>query len=309
MDFNHYFSNDEIEKIIKEWAEEFPDLVELQIIGESFEKRPIWLVTLTNKATGKDTDKPAVWLDANIHATEISGTTTLLKAAYNLLHGYSRDEQPRRLLDQIVYYIVPRINPDGAALALADKPRFIRSGVRPYPWLELEEGLHEEDIDGDGRILQMRIEDPNGDWKISKLDPRLMEKRSLNEHGGHYYRLLPEGRMHNYDGSTIKLAAQPEGLDFNRNFPFEWRGESEQAGAGPYPISESETRTIAEFIMKHPNINAAITYHTFSAAILRCYSTKSDDDMETNDLWVYKKIGQLGTEYHGISLRVYFSRF
>ncbi len=100
-----------------------------------------------------------------------------MKIAHTLLEGYGKDAQITRLLDQAVYYIVPRVNPDGAALALADQPRYIRSGVRPYPWQEKDEGLHEQDMDNDGRILQMRMADPNGDWKVSELDPRLMQKR------------------------------------------------------------------------------------------------------------------------------------
>ena len=42
----------------------------------------------------------------------------------------------------------------------------VRSSTRPYPWDEDEiEGLTVEDVDGDGRILQMRMADANGLWK------------------------------------------------------------------------------------------------------------------------------------------------
>ena len=123
-------------------------------------------------------------------------------------------------------------------MALAANPRYVRSGTRPYPYSEPLAGLHEEDIDGDGRILQMRIRDPHGDWKISSLDNRLMEKRGPDEHEGEFFRLLPEGRLEEFDGVEIKLAKPLQGLDFNRNFPFEWQPESTQAGAGPFPASE-----------------------------------------------------------------------
>jgi hypothetical protein len=54
-----------------------------------------------------------------------------------------------------VVYMVPRLNPDGAELALADKPRHIRSSTRPYPFDEQPvDGLTVEDVDGDGRMLQ-----------------------------------------------------------------------------------------------------------------------------------------------------------
>jgi murein tripeptide amidase MpaA len=299
MDFNHYFTNEELESILKRWAEEYPELCSLTQIGESYEKRPIWLLILTNRSTGPDHEKPAVWIDANLHATEIAGTTTALLIAHSLLAGYGAEERFTRLLDRTTYYIVPRANPDGAYLALSDRPRYIRSGVRRYPWLEKDEGLHEEDIDGDGRIRQMRILDPNGDWKVSTLDPRLMEKRAPDEVGGTYYRILPEGRIEDFDGYLVKVARQLEGLDFNRNFPFEWRPEGDQHGAGPYPVSEPEVKALVAFITGHPNINFAVTYHTYSRVILRPYSTKPDEEMVAEDLWVYQKIGEIGSRFTG----------
>ena len=299
MDFNHYFTNQEITDLIAEWTNNYPHLFQVSSIGSSHEGRPIHLFTLTNRQTGADTDKPAIWIDANIHATEITGTTSALYITDHLLRGYGIDEQVTRQLDQSVYYIVPRVNPDGADWAMAPNPRYVRSGVRSYPWEEKDEGLFSQDINGDGKILQMRLLDPNGDWKISSLDPRMLEKRAPDDHGGTYYRLLSEGLLEDYDGYIIKLARPLEGLDFNRNFPFEWRTEGDQNGAGPYPTSEPETRALADFVAKHPNINIAITFHTSSRVILRPYSTKSDDDMNVEDLWVFKKIGELGTKLTG----------
>ncbi|HBY08536.1 MAG TPA: carboxypeptidase, partial [Chloroflexi bacterium] len=160
--------------------------------------------------------------------------------------------------------------------------------MRPYPWDDKAEGIHGQDIDQDGRILTMRIPDPNGDWKVSELDPRLMDRRAPDEQGGQYYRLLPEGYLEDYDGYQIKVARSLRGLDFNRNFPVEWKPESDQRGAGPYPGSESETKALIDFITSHPNINTGIAYHTYSGVILRPPSTHSDDELDATDLWTYK---------------------
>jgi murein tripeptide amidase MpaA len=298
MEFNRYFTNAEIDDHLTTWVQTYPKLISVEKIGVSYEKRPIWLATITNQDSGPAGEKPAVWVDANIHATEIAGTTVAMRLIHTLLTGKD-DPQIAALLDQCTFYIVPRFNPDGAGLALGPRPRYLRSGVRSYPIPELDDGLHEEDIDGDGRILQMRITDPYGDWKISSQDSRLMEKRGPAEHGGTYYRLLPEGTIENYDGYLVRLARPLQGLDFNRNFPYEWRPENDQQGAGPYPTSEIEIRTVVDFITKHPNINFAITYHTFSRVILRPYSTHPDDDMETDDLWVYELIANLGSQITG----------
>jgi murein tripeptide amidase MpaA len=299
MDLNRYFTNEALEQVLQGWVLEFPNLVTLTQLGKSYADKPIWLLTLTHRETGPDKDKPAIWIDGNIHATEISGTTTVLKIANHFLTGFGHDPHLTDLLNTSVLYLVPRINPDGAEYAMAANPKYIRSGIRPYPQLEKDDGLHAEDIDGDGRILQMRIPDPNGDWKISSLDPRLMEKRAPMDFEGTFYRLLPEGKVENFDGYSIKNAKPYEGLDFNRNFPFEWRSEGEQKGAGPYPGSEPEIKALLDFIVNHPNINIAVTFHTYSRVILRPYSTKSDDAIETEDLWVMKKIGEIGTQFTG----------
>ena len=59
MDFGHYHANDEINAFLAQWAKDYPQLVDLYSVGKSFEGRDIMQITVTNKATGKDTDKPA----------------------------------------------------------------------------------------------------------------------------------------------------------------------------------------------------------------------------------------------------------
>ncbi|MEM6431180.1 MAG: M14 family zinc carboxypeptidase, partial [Deinococcota bacterium] len=143
------------------------------------------------------------------------------------------------------------------------------------------------------------IQDPNGPWKASEQEPRLLVQREPTEVGGIYYRLLPEGRLENYDGVTLKMQPKKEGLDLNRNFPANWRQENEQFGAGPFPTSEPEVRNLVEFIARHKNITGGLTFHTMSGVLLRPYSHKPDDEMAAEDLWTFKQIGDKGTEITG----------
>jgi len=156
-----------------------------------------------------------------------------------------------------------------------------------------------EDVDGDGRILMMRVPDPDGPWKVCPDEPRLLTRRDPAETGGQYYRLLPEGRIEDYDGILVRVRPDKEGLDLNRNFPVYWRQEHEQEGAGPYPTSEPEVRALTHFIASHPNITGGIAFHTFSGVILRPYSYQSDEALPAEDLWTYQKIGQKGTDATG----------
>ena len=308
--FNTYYSNEELAAILQSLAKEYPEIMELHTLGKTHEGRDIPLVVITNKQTGPDKEKPASWLDGNIHAAELAPSMAALYFIHKILSQYGKDAKITRIVNEQTLYVAPRLNPDGAATALsATNPQYLRSGTRPYPLKDKQDGLHMQDIDGDGRLLQMRIQDPTGDWKVSEKDARLMVKRGLDEEGGTYYRLFPEGLIENYDGTTVLMAPAYQGLDFNRNFPWAWRPEGEQVGAGDYPASEPEVRAIVEFITQHPNICSAITYHTFSRVILRPFSTKSDDEMDTEDKWVYEAIGEMGTKMTGYPAVSVFHNF
>src|SRR3954451_457781 len=299
--FDRFYRYDELTEILQAWAQEHESLCRVESIGKSFEGRDIWLVTITNFETGADLDKPALMVEANIHALEVTGNTAALHLVDKLLRGYGSDSKITRCLDTRAMYVVPRLTPDGAELALADKPKFVRSSVRPYPRLDEQDGLYEEDIDGDGRILMMRLEDSNGVWKAHPDEPRLMTPREPDEgaEDGTFYRLLWEGLIRNYDGVQIKIAPPLEGLDLNRNFPVEWAPEGEQPGAGPFPFSEPETRAYGEAVAARPNITGLIAYHTFSGVHLRPYASYDDDRFPTGDLRAYALLGDEATKRTG----------
>lgn len=298
--FDRFYRYDELAGVLHALAREHPHLVSIESIGRSHEGRDIFVLTVTNTRTGPPSEKPAFWVDGNIHSTEVAASAAALYFLNTLVTQYGHDDEVTRALDTRTFYVCPRINPDGAEWALADKPKWVRSSTRAYPFDEEEsEGLVVEDVDGDGRILQMRIEDANGLWKAHPDEPQLMVRREPTETGGTYYRIVPEGRYDGYDGHTLKIKRPRERLDLNRNFPASWRQEFEQAGAGPYPTSEPEIRAVVDFVVRHPNITAGTTFHTWSGVLLRPFEHLSDDEMDAEDLWFYQKTGRKGSELTG----------
>jgi murein tripeptide amidase MpaA len=298
--FDRFYRYRELTDLLKAFVAEFPELLSLESIGRSHEGRDIWVVTATNRATGSAEGKPAFWVDGNIHSTEVAASAACIYFLNELVRGYGKDADVTRALDTRALYICPRINPDGAEWALADKPKWVRSSTRAYPYdEEAIEGLTVEDIDGDGRILQMRIVDPNGLWKSHPQEPRLMVRRDPAEAGGTYYRILPEGSIEGYDGFMLKVKKPKQGIDLNRNFPGNWRQEFEQLGAGSFPTSEPEVRAVVEFVIGHPNIAGGVAFHTWAGVLLRPFDHLPDTEMHAEDLWHYQRVGAKGTELTG----------
>jgi hypothetical protein len=299
--YDRYPRFDELTQWLDEFADEYPTLVRTSSIGKSYEGRDLWLLTVTNHDIGVPDEKPAIWIDGNIHASEVTASVAIVHLLDRLTSGYGDDPQITRALDTRTFYLVPRVNPDGAELARAEVPSFVRGSVHPWPFTEQLPGLVGADIDKDGRILQMRVEDPNGAWKVYANDPRLMVAREPDEDGdGPYYRLLSEGTIHDYDGVRIPTAPYRAGIDPNRQFPYKWERKVEGPwDAGEYPGAEPEIGALLRAVTERKNICAYLAYHTFSGVHIRAYSDQADEALPADDLWTYDVLGQMATELTG----------
>ena len=300
--FDHHPRFAELSEWLHFLAAQYPDLVELDVLGRSHEGREVWIATVTNRVTGRHGDKPAIWLDGNIHASETTASVALIHLMHTLCSAYGTDATVTRALDTRTFYIVPRVNPDGAELALGEVPFIVRSTVREWPRTDQADGLVVSDIDHDGRILQMRAADPNGTWKALASNPRLLVAREPDEDGaGPYYRLYREGRVQGYDGVRVPVATPIAGIDSNRNFPYNWERYPGKAptGAGDFPTSEPEVRAVVEGVIARPNITAYLAYHTFSGVHLRPFGDKPQDQYPSVDLWTFQDIGERYTALTG----------
>ena len=303
--FDHYFSFEEMEAFLKDAATRYPGLCDLSSAGKSGEGRDIWVMTLSDKSVGLPEDKPAIYIDGNFHAGEVTGSMINLYAINYILDNYGKNTKVTDLLKRSTFYVIPRVSPDGAEVYLTT-PETLRSAPRPYPFPHPEEreGLYAADIDGDGHILTMRIKDDAGEWKLSPKDPRAFKRRAPDEHEGTFYRVYTEGFLrkdHVTDENPLAVKSAPSkwGLDFNRNFPYGWVTEAEQSGAGAFPLSEPETRAVAQFIVKHPNISLGLTYHTTGGVILRVPGAHSHKKSPRHDIEAMIAIGEMGAQETG----------
>lgn len=295
---DRYYTYAHLTEMLNNWAREYPEIMTIESIGISHEGRDIWAVTLTNPATGHHSEKPATFVDSNIHAGEVTGQAAVLWLLNHMLKGYGTDDVVTRAMDTSTLYAIPGIMLDGIEMYLTT-PERMRSSVRNYPVTDETDGLQREDLDGDGRILQMRVVDAAGAWKKHPEDERVMVRRTPDEFGDDYYSVYEEGSMSNWNGGKIDLTPEYYGLDLNRNFPLDWKPEWDQKGAGEFPLSEPETRALSDFLLAHENIGTSQHFHTWSAVILRPGVNIADDDMDRGDLAALKAIGKMGEDETG----------
>lgn len=248
--------------------------------------------------------RPALWVDGNMHAIELAGSSVALAIAEEAialhLDDPHRAEGPiRDAARNALFYVLPRMSPDGAEAVLCTG-RY----VRPVPRDERIERAHArwvaQDVDGDGLALLMRKEDPTGEFVAHPEFPGLMLPRQI-EDAPPYYKLYPEGRIENFVGRTIPDSdfLSDNWPDLNRNFPWAWMGDHRQKGAGPHPGSEPESRAVIEIAARHPNIFAWANLHTFGGVMIRPPGDEPDSKMDPADLALYRQVEAWSEELCG----------
>lgn len=292
-----YLDHAEVTAQLQAWAGAFPNLLRLHSMGQTPQGRELWIATI---GLEPDRIRPSVWVDANMHATEVAGTQIALAIAEDVLRLHLEPEAPlhglpghlREVVRDVLFHVMPRVSPDGAD-AVLHEGRWIRSvprDDRPHR----RSTWRARDLDGDGLALTMRKIDPTGEWVVCPDDPDLMVPRRLEDEGP-FYKVWPEGIIENFDGQQVPSPAMnsDNAPDLNRNFPYDWGPEHLQSGAGDYPASEPESAAVVEFTTAHPEIFAWLDLHTFGGVFIRPLGTGPDETMDPADLAVFREAGAM----------------
>ena len=109
--FDRFLRYAELTEVVKGMASEFPQLVSVESIGRSHEGRDIWVATVCNRAAGAPGERPAFWVDGNIHSVEVAASAACLYFLQYLLDNYGKDPDVTRALDTRTFYVCPRDQP------------------------------------------------------------------------------------------------------------------------------------------------------------------------------------------------------
>lgn len=293
LTFDNWYTVEMVGEALKALHKAYPELTKLDIVGKSEEGREIYCMTINNPKTGKELDKPGIYVDGNIHGNEIQGGEVSLYLLNYLLTHYGKNQEITQLVDKKCFYLVPVVNPDGRYHFFEDANDPDSNRSLRIPKDDDRDGLLDEDypddLDGDGNICEMRKRDPFGRYKTDPEDPRLMVMVKPGEKG-EWTILGSEGIDNDGDGQVNE---DSEGyVDPNRNWGFAWMPEYVQEGSGDYPFSGKGIKALGEYIRKRPNICVVWSLHNFGGMFLRGPATKAQGEYPPQDIAVYDYLGE-----------------
>lgn len=231
------------------------DFVALRSLGKSIGGRDVWLLTI---GTGKTDEKPAVAIAGGVYGSHLAGSELALRMAQRLAQFAETDEATKKLLAEYTIYVIPRPSPDSAAKCFVQPFRERAGNDRPTDD-DRDFSFGEDppdDLNGDGWITMMRVEDATGTWMPHPSDPRVMIQADRNKNERGQYRLLMEGK--DDDGDEAWNEDGGDGVAFNRNFPF--RYEAFARGTGANAVSEPEHRAVADFLFDRTNVAVVFSF-------------------------------------------------
>jgi hypothetical protein len=258
QDFGKYHNYAEMTALAQGLAKAHPQMVKLESIGKTREKRDLWALQIAAPGGVAPAERPGLLIVAGFEGDHVYGSELALFAADYLLRGYAGNPAVKKALDENVVYILPRANPDGAEFMWAPLKWARRTNTTPFD--DDNDGLLDEDgpddLNKDGVITVMRVKDPNGAYMIDPEDKRAMKKADPKKGERGEYALYWEGIDNDGDGFINEDG--PGGVNLNRNFMHEYPGY--KAEAGRYMVSEAETKAVLAWTVARRNIAAILTF-------------------------------------------------
>ncbi len=297
-----YLNNEDLLVFLKSMSQTHPRYFDYESIGKSSLGEDIYLITLTDKENKHHSEKPAFWIDANIHASEVTGTQAAVFFVERFLDPNHADLSVyKELLKKMTYYLLPRFSPDGAR-AFFKETNSSRS--TPLQSNYEHSNFKRQDMDGDGEITMMRWKDNAGPFKELQGHPGVLVPREATDFSFDsetFYQVVPEGIWKDFDGFK-KAKNYDFGYDFNRQSPSFFAPEGVQRGAGTLPLEFSETRSVAEAVRQRTNIFASNSYHTYGGFIIKTPANIKETRLPLEDRLRIEKIGQTLSEKTGYTL-------
>lgn len=228
-------------------------LVKLQSLGKTLGGKDIWVLEI---GAGDRSSRPAIAVVGGVEGSHVLGQELAIGFAEKLL-AQSSNDSIKALLNSTTFYVFPNVSPDASEQYFA-KMKYARS-ANANPTDDDRDGrVNEdpfEDLNNDGVVTMIRVEDPTGKWITHPTDPRVMIMANAEKGEQGKYILITEGTDNDKDG--VHNEDGEGGVHFNKSLTFDPPYFS--AGAGEHPVSEIENRAVLDYLYEHFNVFSVVT--------------------------------------------------
>jgi len=231
-----YFFLEDKDTLFARWSAS--GLVERLELGTSAGGRELFGVQFGASGPRPLAERATIFLVGGLDGVSLSGSQAVIAIVTEML------ESPDALPVDATFVAVPWANPDGLA-----RWRSLGTGGGRNDRAIDDDGdgkLDEDppdDLDKNGMILEMLIEDPAGPW-VHAGDPRFL--RPAREGEAPRFRRLREGADDDGDGEFNEDG--PGGVLLDHNFPIGWE-DVRGSESGPWPLSEPDSDALAKLLL------------------------------------------------------------
>ncbi|MEB2784619.1 M14 family metallopeptidase [Algoriphagus persicinus] len=211
--------------------------------------KDIWVLKV---GAGQLDQKPAIAVVGGVEGNQVLSVELAVQFAEKLVtdHSYA--------LENTTFYIFPNMSPDAyeqyhASLKYERRGNAVsvdhdRDGTPG--------GSGYTDLNGDGMITMMRVEDPMGDYLISKEDERVLVKADKSKGEAGKYSRYKESIDNDKDGEFAEDLN--EGIAFNKSLTYKF--PVFEPLAGDMPVTQKESRAMLDYLFEQWNIFAFVTF-------------------------------------------------
>ncbi|HUW93908.1 MAG TPA: M14 family metallopeptidase [Bacteroidales bacterium] len=239
---------------IRALEKNYPTLCSISTLCTTAGGKDIFALTIGRSATE---NKPGIAIVGGIDGRYIHSREMAIGFAEEILRR-SGEPEISALLDEVTFYVLPDVSPDASAQYFS-KLKYERnvnsvSTDDDRDFIFCEDPA--DDLNGDGMITLVRIEDPAGTWISSPADKRIMVAADPAKGEKGSYIVISEGIDN--DGDGLYNEDGEGGVAFNANFSHKY--EEFGLNSGAHAMSETESRAVADFLYDRFNIYMTIAY-------------------------------------------------
>jgi hypothetical protein len=243
-----YSNHSKLSQKLKNLQKSNSSMSTLETLTTTVGGHKIWALTLSK---GNANNKPAIAIVSGVDGKHILGPEMAVNIAENILKNHAE------ILEKTTFYIFPNMSPNATENYFSSLKHYDNGNSKNTD--DDRDGTTNEDpfedLNKDGLITLMRIEDATGNYILNKEDNRIVVPADKNKGEIGIYKVISEGIDNDLDGQFNEDGNG--GVQFNKNFSYKY--PYFKPGAGEHAISEKENRALLTFLYEKWNIFSIIT--------------------------------------------------